>query len=128
MQNFKISLNMMKFFNARVLTSENNDGQLEEGIFIPIKDNNILRSKSGYYLNLFLPQVDIPNRLGSTHTVHIYTSKRFRTKVSKMGKVFTPVLGYMNPSIARTMEQKYAELYRENKTNSKVYLNLNKDK
>jgi hypothetical protein len=42
--------------------------------------------------------------------------------------VFTPVLGYMNPSIARTMEQKYAELYRENKTNSKVYLNLNKDK
>lgn len=114
----------MRLFNARVIESEDCDGKKEQGIFIPIKDNNIKKYRGNYSLNLFVEQMMTNySHHKSTHKLRIYCDKTFRERMFRRGDEYVPVVGFMNPSNSVTIEQRYVQLYRENKKDKKVYIN-----
>lgn len=108
---------LTKFLGARIVDMENEVGELESHVCIPMTRNNLKASrKNDVSAYMFMTQSTIPDRFGWTHYLKQKTSTEHVKKMEE--------LGYGVPYLGNAKEQNYIvykEEYKQNFVKAKYY-------
>ena len=85
MATYEMTFYLSNFIGSRVVTQEDENGNLEEGLFIPIERNALIRAKHNKYLTWGLVQeLDVP-LFGFSHRVMHKTNPAHVKKLQEQG-------------------------------------------
>ena len=90
--NYTMNINLSKFIDARIVESEDNNGVVEQGIFIPIEKNNLTNYRNNIYLIAFVTEKMYDTGDGKSHYIKLKTTKEHVKKLNDLGYE-TPYLG-----------------------------------
>lgn len=94
--NYHVYLRLSHFIDARVTEMENEDGKMEEGIFIPFRKNRITKGKKA--INAKLIAVEIKKNLyASSHILFPFWGKGEELDKRREKFGYAPVVGYLRP-------------------------------
>ena len=97
MATYEMTFYLSNFFGARVVKSEDEHGNEEEGIFIPIERNALICAKTGKWLTWGLVQeLDIP-LFGFSHRVIHKTNPAHVRELQEQG-LEPPMIARMKPT------------------------------
>lgn len=86
MDNYIIKLILTSFWGARVQHTENEDGDLEECICIPLERNNLKKNTKGQVTSyFFMSQSQVSNMYGWTHYLKPKLDPIFLKKQNDLG-------------------------------------------
>lgn len=90
MATYEMTFYLGAFRGARVIEQENEYGEMEYGVFIPIERNGIVMTNNNHPLTWgFVQELDVPQR-GFTHRVLQKTNPAFMKNMTKQGE--SPIL------------------------------------
>lgn len=98
--NYCASIALTKFFDAEVIERENDEGNLEKGVFIPLDKNDLKVWKGHVYSTFFINKCYHPKNPRATHYMTLYASKRFVQKMNSLGRKM-PFMGTVYDSYHR---------------------------
>lgn len=111
---YLLSFNLTDFFGAEVIEHENEDGIMEEGVFIPLKRNELMVQKSGKVTAwAFVNRMLTNPEYGWSHYLMMKASRDFVSEVRSLGYKM-PCLGNMKKSNWVINSRAYAEACRKN--------------
>ena len=97
MATYEMTLYLSNFIGCRVESSEDEYGNIEEGIFIPIDRNGLIRTKENKYLVWgFVQELDVPS-LGFSHRVMLKTNPAHVRQIQEKG-IDVPCIARMKPT------------------------------
>ena len=97
MATYEMTFYLSNFIGSRVVTQEDENSNLEDGIFIPIERNALIRSNNNRYLTWGLVQeLDIP-LFGFSHRVIHKTNPEHVRKLQEQG-LEAPWIARMKPT------------------------------
>lgn len=83
MATYEMTMYLSNFIGARTVVEEDENGELEEGIFIPADKNALVKTADGRWLTWgFVQELDFP-MFGFTHRVMQKTNPAFVSKARK---------------------------------------------
>lgn len=101
-------LKLSNYINSRVVDLENDDGEIEKGIFIPIEINGLFLSPRNQVISwLFLNEKLHDTGDGYSHYLRMKSDKKHVEYINSLG-YNVPYLGLMRRNIFQT---KYFEKY-----------------
>ena len=111
LENGLLELMLTKFTNARVETIEDVDGNYVEGVFIPLKDNNLKVAKNNHvYAYAYIMESHFPHKYGWTHYLKMKVSKEFTKTLAKRGYE-VPFIGHAKNYVCTFNPPKKNRLY-----------------
>lgn len=111
---FLLQFNLTDFFGAEVIEHENEDGMMEEGVFIPLKRNDLKVFKDGRVTAwAFVNRVLTHTHYGWSHFLLMKASREFVAEIRSLGYQM-PCLGNMRKSNWIMNDRAYAEACRKN--------------
>lgn len=97
MATYEMTFYLSNFVGSRAIVQEDEYGNMEEGIFIPIERNGIVRAKTNGYLTWGLVQeLDVP-LFGFSHRVIHKTNPEHVRKLNEQG-IEPPFIARMKPT------------------------------
>lgn len=95
--NSKLTIHLTAFKNARVVEVENDEGELEKGVFIPLNWNDLHETRNGT-VSCQLAMWERKNNYyyGQTHSIIPMWTGRFRDKMIELG-CKADFIGYAQP-------------------------------
>ena len=98
--NYVLKLSLTKFLGARVCNVENEYGEMEECVCIPLERNNLKKNPNGHVsVYLFMAKTFVANIFGWTHYLKMKLDPNFIKKIKD--------LGYDNPFLGNAKLQNY---------------------
>jgi hypothetical protein len=89
---------LTNFIDARVISVHDDDGNLEEGVFIPLDKNNLHKSPKGSVsAYAFVMKANFPSYDGWTHYLKLKVHPTFLAKLNDLGMA-APYLGNLKES------------------------------
>lgn len=82
---YLINMNLTHFLGAYIKEMENEGGNIEKYVCIPMNRNNINVFKSDAYVNLTMNEKNTAMDNGWTHSISVYMPKDVIEKLSLMG-------------------------------------------
>ena len=96
--NYEATFKMTNFIDARVKELEDNDGNKEMCVVIPLEKNGLKVEKSGHvYCKLFVNEKTFESGDNNSHYMRLKTNYKHVEKMDSLGYK-TPYLGTMRPS------------------------------
>lgn len=84
--NYIVKFVLTNFFGASVKMVENEDGELEECVCIPLERNDLKKSNKGRVsAYFFMTKTQVANMYGWTHYLKQKVNPAFLRKINKMG-------------------------------------------
>lgn len=95
--NNKLTIHLTEFKQARVIEVENDEGELEKGVFIPLQWNDLHETRKGT-VSAQIAMFERKNNYyyGQTHSLVPMWSARFRDKMTNIGEK-ADFIGYAVP-------------------------------
>lgn len=93
MNNYEIMLHLSSYIDSKIIEVENDEGELEEGIFIPIAKNAISIDPSTKFVTSWCYVTAKPFKSWS-HYLKMKVDKNTREQILKLG-MKPPYMGYM---------------------------------
>ena len=91
--NYVIKLSLTKFLGARVCDVENENGEMEQCVCIPLDRNNLKKNPNGHVsVYLFMAKTLTANLYGWTHYLKMKLDPNFIKKINELG-LDNPFLG-----------------------------------
>lgn len=91
--NYILRVILTKFFGARVIDMENEDGIVEKHVCIPLDSNNLKLSKNGSVsAYMFMTESNVASPWGWTHYLKLKSATAFVKKMDALG-FDTPYMG-----------------------------------
>ena len=91
--NYVLKLSLTKFLGARVCDVENEHGELEQCVCIPLDRNNLKKNPNGHVsVYLFMAKTTVANMYGWTHYLKMKLDPNFIKKINELG-LDNPFLG-----------------------------------
>ena len=97
---YTLSIILTKFFDAEVIEREDDYGNIEKGVFIPLDRNDLKLWNGHVYATFFVNKSYHPKNPRATHYLTLYASKRFVKKMNDLGRKM-PFMGYLFDSYHR---------------------------
>lgn len=94
--NYHVYIRLSHFIDARVTEMENDDGNMEEGIFIPFRKNKITKGKKAIVAKLMAVEIK-KNLYASSHILLPYWGKGDELDKRREKFGYAPVVGYVRP-------------------------------
>lgn len=94
--NYHVYLRLSHFIDARVTEMENEDGKMEEGIFIPFRKNRITKGKKAISAKLIAVEIK-KNLYASSHILFPFWGKGEELDKRREKFGYAPVVGYLRP-------------------------------
>lgn len=89
---------LTNFIDARVISVHDDDGNLEEGVFIPLDKNNLHKNPKGSVsAYAFVMKANFPSYDGWTHYLKLKVHPTFLAKLNDLGMT-APYLGNLKES------------------------------
>lgn len=95
--NNKVVIRLTEFKKARVIEAEGDDGEMERGVFIPLRWNDLHETRNGT-VSCQLAMFERKNNYyyGQTHSIIPLWTERFRNKMIPFG-ITAEFVGYAMP-------------------------------
>ena len=91
--NYVLKLSLTKFLGARVCHVENENGEMEQCVCIPLDRNNLKKNPNGHVsVYLFMAKTLTANLYGWTHYLKMKLDPNFIKKINELG-LDNPFLG-----------------------------------
>ena len=91
--NYVLKLSLTKFLGARVCDVENENGEMEQCVCIPLDRNNLKKNPNGHVsVYLFMAKTLTANLYGWTHYLKMKLDPNFIKKINELG-LDNPFLG-----------------------------------
>ena len=91
--NYVLKLSLTKFLGARVCYVENENGEMEQCVCIPLDRNNLKKNPNGHVsVYLFMAKTLTANLYGWTHYLKMKLDPNFIKKINELG-LDNPFLG-----------------------------------
>ena len=91
--NYVLKLSLTKFLGARVCDVENENGEMEQCVCIPLDRNNLKKNPNGHVsVYLFMAKTTVANIYGWTHYLKMKLDPNFIKKINELG-LDNPFLG-----------------------------------
>lgn len=91
--NYVLKLSLTKFLGARVCDVENEHGEMEQCVCIPLDRNNLKKNPNGNVsVYLFMAKTTVANIYGWTHYLKMKLDPNFIKKINELG-LDNPFLG-----------------------------------
>ena len=91
--NYVLKLSLTKFLGARVCDVENENGEMEQCVCIPLDRNNLKKNPNGHVsVYLFMAKTTVANIYGWTHYLKMKLDPNFIKKINELG-IDNPFLG-----------------------------------
>jgi hypothetical protein len=98
--NYVLKLSLTKFLGARVCNVENEHGEMEECVCIPLDRNNLKKNPKGHVsVYLFMTKTFVSNIFGWTHYLKMKLDPNFIKKINE--------LGFDNPFLGNAKSSNY---------------------
>jgi hypothetical protein len=96
---YMISINLLKFIDARLLTiEEDENGERVEGLFIPIEKNGVRVTKKCAYMQAYMTPLRYTSDKHHSHYLRMQLPKNDYFKYVKELGYSAPVIGYSIPT------------------------------
>lgn len=107
--NYIIKFVLTNFLGSRIAQVENEDGDLEECVCIPLERNNLKKNKRNQVTAYaFMTKSDVANMYGWTHYLKLKTNPDFVKKCDELG-LKTPYLGNSKKSNYVVYKKEYQQ-------------------
>ncbi len=102
-QNFCMTINLMAFIGSKVIEVEDENGVLEEGVFVPIAKNELYKSHGRVYFGAFITEKTYNTGDNKIHYIKQRVSKEHLAKLTS--------LGYKCPFLGSTYKTAYTPMF-----------------
>lgn len=97
--NYILDIKLTNFLDSRIIESEDGDGHIERGVFIPLLKNGLhVDNRNNVIFSAFVNEKQTYSADGYTHTAILKSPKSFIEKLKSLG-FQTMYLGRMRPNI-----------------------------
>lgn len=114
MKNYELVMKISNFIDTRVVDLEDNDGNIEQCIVVPLEKNGMrVSNNNNVYCKFFVNERTYGDGT-ATHYLRVKTNKKLVAKLADLGYQ-TPYMGLMFPSNFKTSYQSNS-YFRNNST------------
>lgn len=103
--NYELALKLSNFIDARIADVEDNDGNMEQCLVIPMEKNGLFETKlKNVFCHIFVNEKFFDSNDDNTHFLRLKTNDNHRAKLDSLG-YDAPYLGVMKPSKFKPLQQ-----------------------